>query len=312
MRIYESAKKLARKAYLAAALTASLGLTGCGGVGRYFENRGKDALDCFSFKIGAAPTPVIGADVKATDLCWIAVLGGDDIAYGFGMDGRNVGYNLYDKWEPVWGIPFPQTRAALFPEEYGDAWAATYIAGMQGKFSESSKIKAPRDIDKYLCLRNISDENMNQIYGLRVEPVGELEEIFLRKFVNDKKIKEPNVVYSEKRNVIGPAWSLLGFGNKKEFMIKYSKFIEEYPSYDNPSIKKTDLYDIFRPRDGFRVEDIAPAKAEALPGRKLINCLDVEAGVMVVGLGVKAGFKPGELIDFVLGFTGLDLAGDDK
>jgi len=39
---------------------------------------------------------------------------------------------------------------------------------------------------------------------------------------------------------------------------------------------------------------------------------NIEAGVMLVGVGVEAGVNPAELVDFILGIFGLDIAGDDS
>lgn len=39
---------------------------------------------------------------------------------------------------------------------------------------------------------------------------------------------------------------------------------------------------------------------------------NLEAGVMVVAVGVEAGVNPAELVDFLLGLFGLDIAGDDE
>ena len=39
--------------------------------------------------------------------------------------------------------------------------------------------------------------------------------------------------------------------------------------------------------------------------------LDVEASVQLPGIGLRIGVSPGEALDFVAGFFGLDLAGDD-
>jgi hypothetical protein len=44
--------------------------------------------------------------------------------------------------------------------------------------------------------------------------------------------------------------------------------------------------------------------------RKLIDALDVEVGA-TCGLSARAGFSPGQFADFLLGWFGLDIAGDD-
>jgi hypothetical protein len=42
-----------------------------------------------------------------------------------------------------------------------------------------------------------------------------------------------------------------------------------------------------------------------------IHAFDVEAGVMLLLWGFRAGFSPGEFLDFLLGWFGIDIAGDD-
>ncbi|MCZ6691122.1 MAG: hypothetical protein O7H41_16160 [Planctomycetota bacterium] len=42
-----------------------------------------------------------------------------------------------------------------------------------------------------------------------------------------------------------------------------------------------------------------------------IHAFDIEAGVFVGIIGVRAGFSPGEFVDFLLGWFGVDIAGDD-
>lgn len=46
--------------------------------------------------------------------------------------------------------------------------------------------------------------------------------------------------------------------------------------------------------------------------REDVHVFDIEAGIHLVAFGVRAGISPGELLDFVLGFWGFDLAGDDS
>ncbi|HEY3227288.1 MAG TPA: hypothetical protein VGK61_09885 [Planctomycetota bacterium] len=38
---------------------------------------------------------------------------------------------------------------------------------------------------------------------------------------------------------------------------------------------------------------------------------DLEVGVMVLAVGFEVGFNPAELLDFILGIAGIDIAGDD-
>lgn len=47
------------------------------------------------------------------------------------------------------------------------------------------------------------------------------------------------------------------------------------------------------------------------PSDRGLRLTDVGAGV-TAGLGVRVGFSPGELLDFVLGFVGVDLGDDDR
>jgi hypothetical protein len=42
-----------------------------------------------------------------------------------------------------------------------------------------------------------------------------------------------------------------------------------------------------------------------------IHAFDIEAGISALFVGVRVGFSPGELLDFLLGWFGIDIAGDD-
>ena len=42
-----------------------------------------------------------------------------------------------------------------------------------------------------------------------------------------------------------------------------------------------------------------------------VHAFDIEAGVFVGIIGVRAGFSPGQFVDFFLGWFGVDIAGDD-
>jgi hypothetical protein len=62
---------------------------------------------------------------------------------------------------------------------------------------------------------------------------------------------------------------------------------------------------------------IGPQPIETLPGpfgTDVINSFDIEAGATVgilLGLSVHVGFSPGQFADFLLGWFGADIAGDD-
>ena len=43
-----------------------------------------------------------------------------------------------------------------------------------------------------------------------------------------------------------------------------------------------------------------------------LHLFDIEAGVFVGIIGARAGFSPGEFVDFLLGWVGVDIAGDDR
>ncbi|MCZ6687975.1 MAG: hypothetical protein O7H41_00020 [Planctomycetota bacterium] len=43
-----------------------------------------------------------------------------------------------------------------------------------------------------------------------------------------------------------------------------------------------------------------------------LHVFDVEVGVFIGVVGVRAGFSPGEFLDFILGWFGVDIAGDDQ
>ena len=43
-----------------------------------------------------------------------------------------------------------------------------------------------------------------------------------------------------------------------------------------------------------------------------LHAFDVEAHAFALVVGVRVGFSPGEFVDFVLGWFGLDIAGDDR
>ncbi len=56
----------------------------------------------------------------------------------------------------------------------------------------------------------------------------------------------------------------------------------------------------------------APHHPTAEPAMRWHEILDVKAGVNAGLVGARAGVSPGELLDFVLGWFGIDIAGDDK
>lgn len=43
-----------------------------------------------------------------------------------------------------------------------------------------------------------------------------------------------------------------------------------------------------------------------------IHAFDIEAGVFAGIVGARVGFSPGEFVDFLLGWFGVDIAGDDE
>jgi hypothetical protein len=43
-----------------------------------------------------------------------------------------------------------------------------------------------------------------------------------------------------------------------------------------------------------------------------VHAFDIEVGVFALILGARAGFSPGELLDFILGWVGIDIAEDDR
>ncbi len=43
-----------------------------------------------------------------------------------------------------------------------------------------------------------------------------------------------------------------------------------------------------------------------------IHAFDIEVGAFAIVLGARVGFSPGEFLDFLLGWVGIDIAGDDK
>lgn len=60
-----------------------------------------------------------------------------------------------------------------------------------------------------------------------------------------------------------------------------------------------------------------PASDPALNPKALVRWMrvhapDIEVGATVLLLGVRAGFSPGEFLDFLLGWSGVDIAGDDR
>ena len=61
-----------------------------------------------------------------------------------------------------------------------------------------------------------------------------------------------------------------------------------------------------------RCAAVAPGAFSSGTVRKpAMQYFNLEVGFMAVVLGVEAGFNPAELVDFVLGIFGLDIAGDD-
>lgn len=55
----------------------------------------------------------------------------------------------------------------------------------------------------------------------------------------------------------------------------------------------------------------APGDPVATPRMRWWQLADVSAGANAVLVGARAGVSPGELLDFVLGWFGIDIAGDD-
>ena len=54
------------------------------------------------------------------------------------------------------------------------------------------------------------------------------------------------------------------------------------------------------------------AEARRINPKAHVHAFDVEASVYAGVVYVKVGFSPGELLDFVLGWFGIDIAGDDR
>jgi hypothetical protein len=93
-----------------------------------------------------------------------------------------------------------------------------------------------------------------------------------------------------------------------------------YNRYPADEAACTDAYGLFFHA---RQEDADPSRKHlcfvVLPGlihvgeqdRPWIHLFDLEAGVGLLFLGIDVGFSPGQFFDFLLGWFGLDLAGDD-
>ena len=43
-----------------------------------------------------------------------------------------------------------------------------------------------------------------------------------------------------------------------------------------------------------------------------VHTFDLEVGAFALILGARVGFSPGEFVDFLLGWFGVDIAGDDR
>ena len=57
---------------------------------------------------------------------------------------------------------------------------------------------------------------------------------------------------------------------------------------------------------------LAREQAERAMLRKArVHAFDIEAGVFILIVGARVGFSPGEFLDFLLGWFGVDIAGDD-
>ena len=66
--------------------------------------------------------------------------------------------------------------------------------------------------------------------------------------------------------------------------------------------------DYYGPERTERPSPLAPNRKEARPHLPSWTHLEAAAAL---GVGVRLGFNPGELLDFLLGFFGADLYGDD-
>ncbi len=66
--------------------------------------------------------------------------------------------------------------------------------------------------------------------------------------------------------------------------------------------------DYYGPERTERTSRLAPCQKDARPNLPTWTHLEVAAAL---GVGVRLGFNPGELLDFLLGFFGADLYGDD-
>jgi len=50
----------------------------------------------------------------------------------------------------------------------------------------------------------------------------------------------------------------------------------------------------------------------AFPKKPFLDKFDIEAGGTWLVAGFRVGFSPGQLLDFIIGWTGIDIADDDK
>lgn len=71
---------------------------------------------------------------------------------------------------------------------------------------------------------------------------------------------------------------------------------------------ETDAIILFNINKNNRPEDTQ----EGLPFNDLVNAFDVEAGLTVICVGVRVGFSFVQFADFITGWFGPDIAGDDK
>lgn len=64
--------------------------------------------------------------------------------------------------------------------------------------------------------------------------------------------------------------------------------------------------------DGLLEGETLERLERAVARKARVHAFDIEAGVFLGVVGVRAGFSPGQFADFLLGWVGIDIAGDDR
>jgi len=245
----------------------------------YIKNRARDFVDPVKLRVGFSGT--LGGYVKATDLLWLGLgMGGPVLGVGvesgdlvLGGNGQECEYT---------GLPIPQFVALV------DNTVARVVSPGEEKVPVSSALTTYGSVHAQDLELRFGDEEAKQRFMRIVEE------------------KRPDLLpippADDPRVTVGGDGSFLVFPTR---CVYGSRFLGEQLRI---------YYDLeeFIKSGGEGEPRFARAETVPLPRRSPINFLDVDVGAGYFLAGAEAGFSPGELLDFLVGFFGFDPARDDK